>query len=590
MEIVIRHHLIKAGHHVALSVGLFFCAIFLIGTIVAVAYQLAYGTMIFPRVIVSGIEISNLTKDDAKKRLEIEFANNPNFVQVFYRGQVLTETTALSKNYDFGWAVEQAWGLGKSGNLLTKINERVNIFFRPRTIDLPINYDNDALDGMISKVVARINQEGVAAKIVVNSAGEIRIEPGSDGLVVGEEDLRKMIVAALIIPGNHNVEIPTNVESAAIDSARINEALAIANRWKGKTLRIFRNDYSYSLQTEAVFKLIGLTGEVVNTDEITRILSIIKPNLETEAKNAVFNIDRDKVVEFSAEMAGVKIDESKFREKLISVVMSSEPSELEIPIIVTEPKIRAGDINNLGIKTLIGVGTSKFHNSIPNRIHNLTLASARLNGAIIPPGETFSLGEQIGDVSRATGYREAYVISQGRTVLGDGGGVCQVSTTMFRAALNVGLPIVERKAHSYRVHYYEEDLGPGFDATVFLPNADLKFVNDTPGHILVQTKVDTKTFSMRYEIYGTNDGRVATVSAAKTYSQSAPLPTIYQDDPTLPSGTKKQVDWSAWGAKVSFDYKVTRGDEILQDRTFFSTYQPWAAVYLVGTGGSVSSR
>src|SRR3989344_7126930 len=306
MEIVIRHHLVKAGHHVALLVGLFFCGVFLIGAIVAVAYQLAYGTMIFPRVIVSGIEISNLTKDDAKKRLEIEFINKPNLVQVFYREQVLTETTALSKSYDFGWAAEQAWGLGRSGNLLTKIKERVSIFFNPRTIDLPINYDNDALDGIISKVVARINQERVAAKIVMNSAGEIRIEPGSDGLVVGEEDLRKMIVAALIIPGNHNVEIPTKVESAAIDSSRINEALAIANRWKGKTLRIFRNDYSYSLQTEAVFKLIGLTGEVVNTDEITRILSIIKPNLETEAKNAVFNIDQDKVVEFSAEMAGVK--------------------------------------------------------------------------------------------------------------------------------------------------------------------------------------------------------------------------------------------------------------------------------------------
>ncbi|MBI2310315.1 VanW family protein, partial [Candidatus Collierbacteria bacterium] len=394
----------------------------------------------------------------------------------------------------------------------------------------------------------------------------------------------KMIVAALIIPGNHNVEIPTKVESAAIDSSRINEALAIANRWKGKTLRVFRNDYSYSLQTEAVFKLIGLTGEVINAEEIERILGEIKPNVEVEARNAIFNIDENKVVEFSPEIAGVKVDEVKFREKLKMVMTGSETSELEIPVIVTEPKIRAGDINNLGIKTLIGVGTSKFHNSIPNRIHNLTLASARLNGAIVAPGETFSLGNQIGDVSRATGYREAYVISQGRTVLGDGGGVCQVSTTMFRAALNAGLPIVERKAHSYRVHYYEEDLGPGFDATVFLPSADLKFVNDTPGHILVQTKVDPKTFSMRYEIYGTNDGRVAMLSKAKTYSQSAPLPTVYQDDPTLPLGTKKQVDWSAWGAKVSFDYKVTRGGEILQDRTFFSTYQPWAAVYLVGTG------
>ena len=565
-------------------IGVVFTVAIVIVVIIVVAYQLAYGTMILPRVIVSGVEISNLTKDDAKKRLEIEFINKPNLVQVFYREQVLTETTALSKSYDFGWAAEQAWGLGRSGNLLTKIKERVSIFFKPRTIGLPINYDNDALDGIVSKVVARINQEGVAAKIVVNSAGEIRIEPGSDGLMVDEENVRRTIVAALVLPGRHNVEIPTKVESMAVDSARIDESLAIANRWKNKTMRIFRNDYNYSLSTEAIFKLIGLTGEVINAEEIELILGEIKPNVEVEARNAIFNIDENKVVEFSPEIFGVKIDEVKFREKLARVVARSETNELEIPVIVTEPKIRAGDINNLGIKTLIGVGTSLFHNSIPNRIHNLTLASARLNGAIVAPGETFSLGNQIGDVSRATGYREAYVISQGRTVLGDGGGVCQVSTTLFRAALNAGLPIVERKAHSYRVHYYEEDLGPGFDATVFLPSADLKFVNDTANHILIQTKVDPKTFSMKYEIYGTNDGRVATVSAAKIYSQSAPLPTIYQDDPTLPSGTKKQVDWSAWGAKVSFDYKVIRGNEILQDRTFFSTYQPWAAVYLVGTG------
>lgn len=563
-------------------IGLIFSMAGVTVLVIAAAYQMAYGTMILPRVTVSGVEISNLSKEEAKKRLEIEFSTKPNLVQILYRGQVLTETTALSKSYDFGWAVEQAWGLGRSGNPLTKISERVNIFFKPRMVDLPINYDNDALDGMISKVVARINQNGVAAKIVVNSAGEIKIEPGIDGLIVDEEVLRRLVVTALALPGNHSVETPTKVESAAIDSARANEALAIANRWKGKTMRIFRNDYNYSLSTEAVFKLIGLADETVNAEEIDRILSVIRPNVEVEAKNAVFNIDQDKVVEFSPEVYGVKIDESKFRERLTKMVTGSETSGLEIPIIVIEPKIRAGDINNLGIKTLIGVGTSKFHNSIPNRIHNLTLASARLNGAIVAPGETFSLGEQIGDVSRATGYREAYVISQGRTVLGDGGGVCQVSTTLFRAALNAGLPIVERKAHAYRVHYYEEDLGPGYDATVFFPSADLKFVNDTPGHILIQTKVDPKNFSMRYEIYGTNDGRVATISAAKIYSQSAPLPTVYQDDPTLPLGTKKQVDWSAWGAKVSFDYKVARGDEVLQDRTFYSTYQPWAAVYLVG--------
>ncbi len=577
------HPLVKAGHHVALSVGLLFSAAVIMATIVVAAYQLAYGKMILPRVLVAGVEISNMDKEGAKKRLEIEFNGNPNIVQIKYRGQVLAETISLTKSYDFGWAVEQAWGLGRSGNLLTKISERVNMFFKPRSVDLPINYDTDALDGMISKVVARINQDGVQAKIKVDNAGEIKIEPGTDGLRVDEEELRKEIVTDLGLPGNHLVETPTKVDTAAIDNSRVNEALAIANKWKGKSLRIFRNDYNLFLKTEEVFKLIGLSNAAVNNDEVDRLLTQVKTGVEIEAKNAVFNFDNGKVVEFSAEVPGVRVDDNKFKEKLTQVVTDIKTTEVEGPVNVTEPRIKAGDINSLGIKTLIGVGTSKFHNSIPNRIHNLTLASSRLNGAIVAPGETFSLGQQIGDVSKATGYLEAYVISQGRTVLGDGGGVCQVSTTLFRAALNAGLPIIERKAHAYRVHYYEEDLGPGYDATVFLPSADLRFINDTPGHILIQTKVDPKNFSMRYEIYGTSDGRVAAISQAKIYSQTPPLPTIYQDDPTLPAGTKKQVDWSAWGAKVSFDYKVTRGNEVLQDRTFYSTYQPWAAIYLVGT-------
>lgn len=583
MEFMVRHHLIKAGHHVALSVGILSCVVLVFSVVIVAAYQLAYNKMILPRVSVAGIEISNMDMDGAKKRLELEFTSNPNLVQIYYRGQVLAETVSLNKSYDFGWAVKQAWGLGRNGNLLTRIGERVRMFFKPRTIDLPINYDNDALDGIISKIVARINQEGVPAKIKVDSTGEIKIEPGTDGLKVDEELLRNMVVTNLGLPGNHIVETPTKVESAAIDNSRINEAIAIANKWKDKSLRIYRSDYNLILKTEEVFKLIGLSNKTVNDDEIERLLKIVKTNVEIEAKNAIFNFDQDKVVEFSPEVAGIKVDGDKFKEKLAQVVANVRTTELEVPVIITEPKIKAGDINSLGIKTLIGVGTSKFHNSIANRIHNLTLASSRLNGAIVAPGETFSLGNQIGDISKATGYREAYIISEGKTILGDGGGVCQVSTTMFRAAMNAGLPIVERKAHAYRVHYYEEDLGPGFDATVFFPSADLKFINDTPGHILIQTKVDPKNFSMKYEIYGTNDGRTVTISPAKIYSQTAPLPTIYQDDPTLPVGTKKQVDWSAWGAKVSFDYKVTRGGETLQDRTFYSTYQPWAAIYLVGT-------
>ncbi len=168
--------------------------------------------------------------------------------------------------------------------------------------------------------------------------------------------------------------------------------------------------------------------------------------------------------------------------------------------------------------------------------------------------------------------------------MGDGGGVCQVSTTLFRAALKAGLPILQRQAHAYRVSYYEQDSPPGFDATVYDPTADLKIKNDTPAHILIQPTFDSKKMILTFDIYGTSDGRIATTSKPKITDQVAPPEDLYQNDPTLPAGTIKQIDWKAWGSKATFNYSVERNNEIIYKKTFVSNYRPWQAVYLRGTG------
>jgi vancomycin resistance protein YoaR len=174
---------------------------------------------------------------------------------------------------------------------------------------------------------------------------------------------------------------------------------------------------------------------------------------------------------------------------------------------------------------------------------------------------------------------------EGRTVLGDGGGVCQVSTTLFRAVLAAGLPVLERRAHSYRVGYYEQNSPPGFDATVYSPTTDFKFKNDTPAYILIQAKADNQTSTLIIELWGTNDGRIAKTTKPVITDQVPPPEDLYQDDPALRAGQIKQVDWKAFGAKVKFDYHVERHGEILSHQTFSSNYRPWQAVFLRGTGG-----
>ena len=122
----------------------------------------------------------------------------------------------------------------------------------------------------------------------------------------------------------------------------------------------------------------------------------------------------------------------------------------------------------------------------------------------------------------------------------------------------------------------------GIDATIYSPSTDLKFKNDTPGYILIQSTVDTLANYLKFEIYGTNDGRVATISNHRIWDQTPPPEPKYEDTPSLPPGTIKQIDWSAWGAKAAFDWIVVRGDEILQEKTFYSNYRPWQAIYLRG--------
>jgi vancomycin resistance protein YoaR len=250
---------------------------------------------------------------------------------------------------------------------------------------------------------------------------------------------------------------------------------------------------------------------------------------------------------------------------------------------IIKPDVTLAQANQYGIKEEIGMGKSDYSHSIPERVHNITLASSKFDGVLILKGKEFSFNDTVGDISSLTGYKPAYIIKNGKTVLGDGGGVCQVSTTIFRAVLNAGLTITERNAHAYRVSYYENDSKPGFDATVFDPTADLKFLNDTQAAILIQTEIDQNNHILNFRLYGEKDGRQSTISSISLYDQIPPPPPIYQDDPTLKRGVVKQIDFAAWGAKASFNYKVVRDGQTIFQKTFYSNYRPWQAVYSVGT-------
>lgn len=545
-------------------------------------FWLAFRNLIYPKITIAGIKVSGMDKMSALKLVDKYFLTNPSNIILRINDKEITDINDIKVERDINWAVEQAYRVGRNGNVLTQIAEQFKTLFYSRSISVPISYDKEDLAGYIDQLALNYNQKPVWPKLVIDN-GQIKTVYGKDGLEIIKDQLAANIIKNWSLPDKQIIDIPRNTVSAKENASLVEQAVSALNKWGDRKLTLKQDGFESSLSKDEMMGLFGLTDQVIDEGQFGNLLARIQQLVETEPRDAVFKFDNNKVMEFKPEVVGRVIDVPTFNKKLAEALIAADNETLDIPVILTYPKIKAGDINNLGIKELIGEGKSMFLHSIPGRVFNVNLASSRINRTIVAPGEEFSFNGAVGDISKLSGYQSAYIISGGRTVLGDGGGVCQVSTTVFRAALNAGLPITDRKAHAYRVGYYEQDSKPGIDATVFNPTADLKFLNDTGNHILIETSVDTRNLTMDVKIYGTKDGRVSSISVPVVSGQTPPPETMYVDDPTLPLGQTKQIDWSAWGAKVSFNYKVMKGTEKIFEKTFYSNYQPWQAIYLKGT-------
>jgi vancomycin resistance protein YoaR len=225
--------------------------------------------------------------------------------------------------------------------------------------------------------------------------------------------------------------------------------------------------------------------------------------------------DDNKAAVFRQAIQGKRFNIAKSATAIINALRENK-SSVQLTIDTIEPEVTLEKVNDLGIKTLLAKGVSDFHGSTDDRVHNIKTGSSKFNGAIIKPGEEFSFNKILGAVDDTTGYKPELVIKGGHTIPEFGGGLCQVSTTVFRAAILAGLPITERRPHSFPVKYYNPQ---GFDATIYPGVSDLKFVNDTGGHILLQTKVEgTKLF---VEFYGSGDGRQVSIDGPHQYEQKA---------------------------------------------------------------------
>lgn len=277
---------------------------------------------------------------------------------------------------------------------------------------------------------------------------------------------------------------------------------------------------------------------------------------------------------------GLTINMAKTRASIETVL--NDPRGVQANIIVAgqvPPERTLNFFASRGIAQHLGTGETNYSGSSPARVKNIQVGTRRFQDRLVE-GKIVSFNQIVGPISTRTGFVTGLVIAGDRTANGVGGGICQVSTTVFRTLYGAGLPILERRNHSYQVRYYDPQ---GLDGTIYQPNLDLKFANDTGGALWFQGGWDEADSRLTIQVFGKVRDFTVEVGTPRTLRTTPALPDRLLPDATLPAGERQQVDWAAPGAVIEVTRQFRRDGQVFKQDILKSTYRPWPNIFLVGT-------
>ncbi len=584
---------------IAITALLFFGSVFASGLF----YEKSYSERIYPGVMVGAFSMGGLSYEEAEKTLssQVESLRQSGLVFEFKDQKVIIPMSMISTGdpdlaydiikYNIPKTLSLAFEHGRRGQGALQWAQRLSGIFVRRQIDPVFEFDSHAAMAILEENLSSIEHPSKPAKLVIQNGSASILEEKSGiifdyekSLDSAREQLEDIIFETIELSiKRDDPEITIENSAFLLDQAQ--------NAIYKKGVRITYEGMSWYWPASVINDFIELkkdqkTSRIylgVSDKKIKELLEPIKSKINIEMREARFLIEEGRVKEFQQGSGGKKINEEETIKKWEQAMFGSENHPEELDIIVEEvlPSQDLGDLNDLGISERLGVGFTNFAGSPANRRHNIKNGSDTLNGMIIEPGEEFSLVKALGNIDAASGYKTELVIKGNKTVPEYGGGLCQIGTTIFRAALSSGLPITERRPHSYTVSYYFDEKGkPGKDATIYIPHPDLRFINDTGSYILILNRIEGD--NLFFEFWGTKDGRIIEQTDVAVWDRVSPPSTKYVETLSLKPGERKCTEYPHAGMKASFDYIVTYPNGEKKEENFFSQYFPWQEVCLVG--------
>jgi len=573
----------------------------LLAAVMVIGWMLGPGMehRLIPGVWVWSIPLGGMSTDEALPHLQTALPlQQPNIIILGPEGQ----RWALSPA-DLGMAVDAQATLARAAEVghldQNSIPERLKIMLDGVTLPPVLAWNEPQSHLRLQAIADELYQPPQDAR-VRRTGAELQLEPSLEGRQMDISGTLQTLLPHLYALETVEIVPALTKLSPQIPDARAQQALGVAQNVLAEPLTLLVPDpregdpgpWTMTPDVMASMLLIRVSEDDVSVglDEaaLAEFLGPLAMALFREPVNAVFHFNAAtlELVLDAPSVTGREMDVAASIERINEMLRTGEHF---VPLVLheTPPEyldtITAAD---LGIVEEVAVGESYFTGSSSARDRNIRLGASKFDGLIIKPGQTFSFNEYLGDVSPEAGYDQSYVIVGSRTVLGVGGGICQVATTAFRVAYFGGYPIVERWPHAYRVGYYElGGFGPGFDATIYSPLVDFRFTNDTPHHILIQTEVDAARSRLRFVFYSTNTGRTVEQIGPTRGDPIPPKAPVYEYDPALPSGSVVQDERPIDGLRAVLG-RIVRDAEgrVLYEDTFISNFVPWPARYRYGPG------
>jgi len=573
-------------------IGLFF----LVGSVLG--FELYHAGRIYPGVRVWGADVGGMRPQRAAAALERDLG--------------LGEPILTLRGPDRSWGVRPAdlglrldpwvtlvpaYYLGRSdagvGDLLTHLQ----LLVRGENVPPVVVYDEHVARLYLETLADQVDIPPVDAALSLDGVTPV-VNPAQPGRYLDVEATLAALTPAVtgLAPAQVDLvvrELPPTVADAGLAQAQAEALLAgpvtlvLAHPREG-------DPGPWTISPEQLAQMLvvradgGTLHAALNEGPLRAFLEEWAPALAIEPVDALFHFDEysGQLEPISPSQEGRALDVGA---SVVRIVQELKAGNRYITLVVQSVPPRYPDTataEELGIVELVAEGDSYFIGSPSGRDHNIRLAAGKFDGLVIDPGETFSFNHYLGDVSTEAGYDESYITAGEQLAIEVGGGICQVSTTAFRAAFWGGYPIVQRWYHHYRVGYYElRGAGVGMDATVYSPQVDFKFTNDRSHPLLIETEIEEAAHRLVFRFYSTDDGRRVEKSEPEISDETEPALPIYQLDEDLEPGTVIRWQSAVDGLTATIERHVyDAADEVLYHDTFVSEYAPRRAAYHYGPG------